>query len=189
MVTKVSPCKQQTRFFHTPYFNTRFISKSRTSRRRWRSQSRAGRYFSVSSLFTQNVLVCRICKGNHLVVHCPNRGQEEPVSTKTTYKPKSASKQDIYLPPGQRDRSSGRHHEPKCCVFLMNRTGRGRPVHCTYQQPSGRRGREVSVGNAGMVQQSASRVHSEEFRHQQAAWLCAGVLPREGGCSGSDPEV
>ena len=102
-----------------PSLISRSISKSRASRRRWRSQLRPGRYFSVYFLSTQSAFVCRICKGNHLAANCPNRGQEEPTPSAAVYQPKQAAKSDRYVPPNQRERSSGRHHELMCCVFLF----------------------------------------------------------------------
>lgn len=70
-------------------------------------------------LSTQSAFVCRICKGNHLAANCPNRGQEEPTPSAAVYQPKQAAKSDRYVPPNQRERSSGRHHELMCCVFLF----------------------------------------------------------------------
>ena len=73
--------------------------------------------FFYALSFTQGTLVCRICKGNHLTAVCPNRGREEPSSPTPLYQPKQATKQARYVPPSVRERSSGRHHERKCCVF------------------------------------------------------------------------
>ncbi|CBK22405.2 Translation initiation factor 3 (EIF-3) [Blastocystis hominis] len=68
----------------------------------------------------KSTFVCRICKGNHLAANCPNRGQEEPTPSAAVYQPKQAAKSDRYVPPNQRERSSGQEEDDQFIVRINN---------------------------------------------------------------------
>ena len=94
----------KTRF---PYFFSlihRFTSKSLISMIRLKSKRTPREYFFC--LFLSQGVLCRICKGNHITAYCPNRGQEEPVSSISLYTPKEPSSPQTYRPPIIRDRIS-----------------------------------------------------------------------------------